>query len=132
MILVDGNGTPLSLFTLAANHAEVDCIDGLIEGRLLQETPQRLLYDKAADADWLRRSLEYWKIELVCPHRRNRKKEPIQDGRKIRRYKRRYQVERTISWLFNYRRLVCRYEWCPELFEGFATLACLFTILKRF
>ncbi len=94
--------------------------------------PERLLYDKAADADWLRASLEARGIELICPHRENRTKPPLQDGRSLRRYRRRWVIERTISWLHNCRRLITRWEWYPELFEGFVHLACLYTILKGF
>ena len=50
------------------------------------------------------------KIELICPHRRNRKKPKLQDGRKLRRYRRRWKVERTFAWLDNFRRLVVRWD----------------------
>ena len=131
MLMIDGNGTPLSAFTLSASCAEVNTIETLVENRVTKKQPERLLYDKAADADWIRTNLDARGIELVCPHRRGRKN-PIQDGRALRRYRRRYKVERTISWLFNLRRLVVRYEYHDYLFEGFVQLACLFTILKWF
>ncbi|GIX04975.1 MAG: hypothetical protein KatS3mg114_0844 [Planctomycetaceae bacterium] len=50
--------------------------------------PERLLYDKAADADWLRESLQTRGIELICPHRANRTRPATQDGRPLRRYQR--------------------------------------------
>lgn len=129
--MVDREGIPLSLFTLSANEAEVNAVETLVDVRMSDKTPERLMYDKAADADWLRENLEARNVELICPHRRGRKKPATQDGRPMRRYKRRNRVERTISWLFNFRRLVARYEWYPELFEGFAFLGCLFTVMKR-
>ena len=132
MLLIDGNGKPLSVFTLAANHAEVNTVETLVDVRLSKKKPTRLLYDKAADADWLRESLAGRGIELICPHRRGRKKPTTQDGRALRRYARRYKVERTISWLFNFRRTVVRYEYYDFLFEGFVQLACLFTLLNGF
>lgn len=131
MLMVDCEGLPLSLFTLSANEAEVNAVETLVDVRMSDKTPERLMYDKAADADWLRENLEARNVELICPHRRGRKKPATQDGRPMRRYKRRNRVERTISWLFNFRRLVVRYEWYPELFEGFAFLGCLFTVMKR-
>jgi transposase len=131
MLMVDREGIPLSLFTLSANEAEVNAVETLVDVRMSDKTPERLMYDKAADADWLRENLEARNVELICPHRRGRKKPATQDGRPMRRYKRRNRVERTISWLFNFRRLVVRYEWYPELFEGFAFLGCLFTVMKR-
>jgi hypothetical protein len=39
---------------------------------------------------------------------------------------RRYKVERSISWLQTCRRLTTRWEYYPDLFEGFVHLACLF------
>lgn len=132
MLMIDGNGIPLSAFTLSANQAEVNALETLVDTRVMKKKPKRILYDKAADADWLRDGLNARGIELICPHRRGRKKPPTQDGRPLRRYKRRYKVERTISWLFNLRRLVVRYEYHDYLFEGFVQLGCLFILLKRF
>ena len=132
MLMIDGNGKPLSVFTLAANFAEVSSIETLVDTRLSKKAPKRLLYDKAADADWLRENLAGRGIELICPHRRGRRKPTTQDGRALRRYARRYKVERTISWLFNFRRTVVRYEYHDYLFEGFVQLACLFTLLNGF
>jgi hypothetical protein len=53
--------------------------------------------------------------EVIAPYRRNWKKAKIQDGRKLRRYKRRWKVERLFAWLGNFRRLVVRYERRREL-----------------
>lgn len=132
MLMIDGEGIPLSAFITSANHAEVNTIETLVENRVLEKKPKRLLYDRAADADWLRTSLATREIELICPHRRGRQKAATQDGRALRRYVRRFKVERTISWLLNLRRLVVRYEYYDHLFEGFLQLGCLFTIIKRF
>ena len=131
MLMIDGNGTPLSAFTLSAICAEVNAIETLVDNCVTESVPERLLYDKAADADWNREHLAGRGIELVCPHRRGRKN-VIQDGRALRRYRRRYKVERTISWLFNLRRLVVRYGFHDYLFQGFVQLGCLFTILNWF
>jgi transposase len=132
MILTDGEGTPLSVTLAGANRAEVTRIESLIEHRVTRRKPKRLLYDPAADSDPLRNRLKLQNVELICPHRKNRTRPPTQDGRSFRRYKRRYRVERTISWLKNFRRIVTRYEYYPHLFHGFAQLACLFTILRGF
>ena len=124
MLLVDGNGTPLSAFTTSANHAEVNTLETLVDVRVTKRKPKRMLYDRAVDADWIREQMDARGIELICPHRRGRKKPPLQDGRALRRYKRRYKVERTIAWLFNFRRLTVRYEYYDDLFEGFLHLGC--------
>ena len=132
MLLVDGGGTPLAVTTASASPAEVKLIEPLIESRVNRRRPRRLIYDKAADSDPLRGRLAARRIDLVCPHRRNRTRPPTQDGRRLRRYKRRWTVERTISWLFNNRRLVVRYERHAHLFRGLLQLGCLFTMLQAF
>jgi transposase len=133
MLMVDGEGTPLSAFTTAANISEVHAIETLVDERACDKAPQRLLYDKAADADWLREALEVRGIALICPHRQSRTKPSTQGGRALRRlYPRRHKVERTTSWLHHFRRLNTRWEYYPELFESFAQLACMYTMLKRF
>ena len=55
-----------------------------------------------------------------------------QDGRKLRRYKRRWKIERLFAWLGNLRRLVVRYERRADNFLGFAHLGCLVILLGRF
>lgn len=89
-------------------------------------------HDKAADAEWLREGLDARGIELICPHRENRTKPPTHDGHSLRRDRHRWIVERTIGWLHHCRRIITRWEWYPELFEGFVHLVCLSTILKGF
>lgn len=133
MVLVESRrGTPLSLDVASANRAEVNLIEPLLERRALERKPKRLLYDRAADSDPLRERLATQQIELVCHHRRGRRKPPTQDGRAARRLKRRYRVERSISWLLGNRRLVVRYEHHDHLFLGFATLACVIQLLDKF
>ncbi len=67
---------------------------------------------------------------MIAPHRKGRKKEPTQDGRKLRRYKRRWKVERLFAWLGNFRRLVGRYERHAENYLGFVRLACMVILLR--
>jgi transposase len=132
LTLVDGHGTPLGAIIASASPAEVRLIPWLLQARVLPQRPRRVIYDRAADSDELRRTLRRRRIELISPHRRNRTRRPLQDGRPLRRYRRRWKVERSIAWLKNYRRVVVRYEHYEELFRGFVHLACLYTIIKRF
>ena len=132
MVLTDGHGLPLGIDTASASPHEVTLIEPLLAKRVLQRKPQRLIYDAAADSDPLRERLARRDIELICPHRKNRTKSPTQDGRAFRRYRRRWKVERSISWLQNFRRLVTRYEYHADLFHGFTELACLIVVLARF
>jgi transposase len=132
MLLTDGNGLPLSAEVHSASPAEVTLIEDLIDHRKVEGTPEHLLYDRAADSDPLRKRLKKRGIDLVCPHRRGRKKPPTQDGRKLRRYKRRYRIERTNSWLQNFKRLICRMEHDVHHYVGLVQLACVMIVMRRF
>jgi transposase len=132
MVLTDGKGLPLAADTASASPHEVTLIEPLLEKRVIRRKPRRLIYDAAADSDPLRKRLRRRRIDLVCPHRKNRVKPATQDGRKLRRYRRRWKVERSISWLQNYRRVVTRYEHHAHIFHGFVQLACLMVVLGRF
>ena len=129
MLLVDAHGTPLAADVASASPAEVKLIETLLDRSIVRQ-PSRLVYDKAADIDPLRERLAHRQIELVCPHRTGRKRPNTQDARKLGAYRRLWIVERSISWLFSFRRLVVRSERLSSLFLGFVHLACVYTILK--
>lgn len=71
-----------------------------------------------ADSDPLRQRLAERGVDLVCPHRKGRKRKATQDGRKLQRYRRRWKIERTIAWLHDFRRTVTRYEVDAHLYHG--------------
>ena len=140
MLVVDGQGIPLGSHLASASPAEVKLAEAALEsirvprkgrGRPRQR-PQRLIADRGYDSDPLRKRLKALKIELIAPHRRNRKKAKTQDGRKLRRYRKRWKVERTFAWLGNFRRLVVRYERHILMYRAFFHLACLMIVLNRF
>ena len=140
MVVVDGQGVPLGKHLDSASPNEVTLIEKTLDAVAVprngpgrpKKNPQRLIYDKAADSDALRDRLGKRGIELICPHRANRKKPKRQDGRKLRRYKRRWKVERTFAWLGNFRRLVVRYERSITMYSAFFHLACLIIALRQF
>jgi len=69
-------------------------------------------------------------VDMIAPHKCNRRHK-TQDGRKLRRYRRRWKVERLFAWLLRFRRLVTRYESKAENFLGFLHLGCLVIYLRR-
>lgn len=104
MVVADGQGVPLGNYLDSATPHEVTLIEPLLEkiavprssvGRP-RKNPTRLIYDRGADSDPLRERLKKRGIDLICPHRENRRKPRLQDGRKLRRYKRRWKVERLL------------------------------------
>ncbi len=82
-----------------------------------RQKPQRVIADRGYDSDGLRKQLRGRGIELIVPHRKSRRKPPMQDRRVLRRYKRRWIIERTIAWLGNYRRLTVRYNRSPTIYR---------------
>lgn len=97
----------------------------------MSELPARLIGDRAYDADPLDEALLELGIEMIAPHRRNRKRPKTQDGRPLRRYKRRWKVERLFAWLGTFRRLVVRYERHALNYLGFVHLGCILILLRQ-
>lgn len=93
-----------------------------------------MIGDKAYDSDKLDERLRRERgIEMIAPHRMNRRRRaPTQDGRPLRRYARRWKVERLFAWLHNYRRVVVRWDYYPEHYLGFVQLACALILLRHF
>jgi transposase len=69
---------------------------------------------------------------MISPHKSNRTKRKTQDGRRLRRYERRWIVERFFAWIQWQRRLLVRWEYYSINFLGFVQLAALCILLKRF
>lgn len=130
MAIADRAGLPLAIHVTSASPHEVTLVGAALEARFTAERPQRLIGDKAYDSDPLDAQLADEGIELIAPHRRNRRKPNTQDGRPLRRYKRRWKVERLMAWLQNYRRVVVRYEYHARNFLGFVQLACIRILLR--
>jgi len=97
-----------------------------------EELPERLIGDKAYDSDPLDKKLAENGVELIAPHRNNRKKPKSQDGRVLRRYHRRWKVERLFAWLQNFRRILVRFDHFVENYIGFIHLGCLVILLRNY
>ena len=132
MAVADGAGIPVAVYATSASPHEVKLVGETLECRLIEQVPEKMIGDKAYDSDPLDEQLAEIGIELIAPHKRNRKKAKTQDGRKLRRYKRRWKVERLFAWMHNYRRVVVRYEYHLDNFLGFVHLACILILLKSY
>jgi transposase len=116
----------------SASPHEVTLVDETLDAAWTERLPDRLVGDKAYDSDALdSRLLEERGVELISPHRSNRRS-VTQDGRSLRRYRRRWKVERLFAWLHNFRRLVVRYEYHAANFLGMLQLGCVLILLRRF
>ena len=98
MAIADRSGLPLSVSVHAANHHETKLAQLSLDLCLCGE-PANLIGDKAYDSDPLDAELRERGVEMIAPHRRNRTRPKTQDGRRLRRYKRRWIVERFFAWL---------------------------------
>jgi transposase len=140
MVLADGAGTPLGVCVEKATPSAVKLWEPTLESLRLTRrrgarrrptTPQRLIADRGYDSNAVRALLVKRAIDPILPKRRNNWVATPQDGRKLRRYKRRWIIERTNSWLQNFRRLVVRYEHSVKNFEALVHMACALMVLKR-
>ena len=130
MAVADRSGLPVAIDVVGAGPHEVTLVETTLDGCFVEEQPERLIDDKAYDSDELAANLADRNIELIAPHRA-RRRVPRQDGRALRRYRRRWRVERLFAWLQNFRRLVVRYEHDVLNFLGFVHLGCIVILLRR-
>ena len=130
--IATGHSVPLAVSVQAASPHESQLVEEALGNSFLDELPARLIGDKAYDSDPLDRQMEEeYGIEMIAPHRRDRV-HPTQDGRPLRRYRRRWTVERFFAWLQWFRRLVTRYEYYIETFLGMVRLGCMKIMLRYF
>ena len=132
MAVADGSGLPLAVHTEKASPHEVRLVEHTVCERLTDERPEKMIGDKAYDSDALDKQLKKLDIELIAPHKANRTKAKTQDGRKLRRYKRRWKIERLFAWLQNFRRIVVRYEYHADNYLGFVLLGCMVILLRNY
>jgi transposase len=132
MALADSSDLPLAVHAASASPHEVTLVGETLASSFVGEQPERLIGDRAYDSDPLDAALGAQGVEMIAPHRKGRKKRRTQDGRKLRRYKRRWKVERLFAWLGNFRRLVVRYEWRVENYLGFVRWGCVMILLRQF
>jgi transposase len=129
VVVADGEGLPVGLHVCSASPHEATLAEATLAAT--QGRPERLIGDRAYDSDPLRERLAHLGIELITPHRRGRTKPPTQDGRPLRRYRRRWKVERLFAWLNNYRRLVVRWDHDPNIYRAFLLVAFIMILAKQ-
>ena len=130
MAVADRHGLPVAVHVESATPHEVKLALPTLVRMVVPEAPQNLVGDNAYDSDQLDGELNTFGIELISPHRSNRKNK-TQDLRRLRRYRRRWKIERLFAWLQNFRRLVVRYERYAENFLGMLHLGCCVILLRH-
>jgi transposase len=131
MAICDRHGLPLAVHVASASPYEPHLVPATLDARFLRELPTRLIGDRGYDSDGLDATLrDRYQIEMIAPNRSHRRIR-TQDGRALRRYRRRWKIERLFAWLHNSRRLVTRWEYHVENFLGLLQLACAQILLRH-
>jgi len=139
-VLTKANGGQASAFNCGIPECrgeliaflETQLVETTLEQRFTKAKPARMIGDRAYDSDPLDRRLrEKHGIHLISPHHSNRSRKATQDGRELRRYCRRWKIERLFAWLHNFRRLVTRWEHHEVNFLAMLQLGCLIILLRN-
>lgn len=132
MVIADAAGLPLAVHTTSASPHEVTLVEATLDETLTLGRPRRLIGDRAYDSDPLDHRLAAKGIELIAPHKRNRIKPATQDARALRRYRRRWKIERLFAWLNKYKRVLTRWDRFIGHFNAFVHLACSMILMRRY
>ena len=133
MAIADSKGLPLAVTIADGSRHDIVLTDNTLDAAFVDHLPPRLVADKAWDSGTLQdRLLNERGIELIAPKRGGRRlSQRRQDGRSLRRYKRRWKIENLFAWLKRYRRLAVRWDRKAENFLGFLQLGCLIILMRR-
>ena len=137
MLVVDGQGTPIGFHLDSAQCAEVRLAQTTLatirvprrRGRP-KTRPKELVADKGYDSRALREWLWCRGIRPCIPRRRSKRPHA---GRPVdlAGYRERWRVERTFSWLGNYRRLLIRWERHISVYHGFFSFVIMLVCIDR-
>ena len=130
MAITDCHGLPIAVRVTSASPNECTLVEDTLRHRHVSALPECMIGDKAYDSDALDQRLQREQgVQLIAPNRRKRRR--TQDGRPLRRYLRRWKVERLFAWLKNYRRLSSRWERYANNFLGMVQLGCVLILLRH-
>lgn len=132
MALADSAGLPLAVSIADGSRHDVTLVDQTLDETVTEHLPHQLIGDKAFDSYELAERLrEQRYVELIAPNNpRHRRRK--QDHRALRRYKRRWHVERLFAWLKRFRRIALRWDRKATNFLGFVQLGCAIILLRQF
>jgi transposase len=139
MVVVDGRGVPVGAQLASAQISEHRLAESTLQqvkvprsGRGRPRSRLRcVIADRGYDSDPLRERLKRRGTELIAPYRSNNRHRRFEDKRKLRRYRKRWKIERTNAWLQNFRRIQVHYDRLLTVFQGFFHFACLLITLRH-
>lgn len=133
MAIADSAGLPLAVCIGDGSKHDLALVEDVLDATFQTKVPTKLIGDKGFDSAPLSERLIRHGIELIAPKRTgkcpSRRK---QDGRPLRRYRRRWKVERLFAWLKRFRRIALRWDYKAENFLGFLHLGCLVLLVRQF
>lgn len=139
MVVVDGQGIPLGIHVTSASPGEVTLLEATLKTVRVPQPPRRrvkrlstLIADRAYDSDPARERLAARGITLIVPYRPNCVHRRYEDHRRLRRYRHRWIVERTIAWFGSFRRLLIRHERLTSMYCSLLYFAAALIALRRF
>ena len=131
-VITDASGLPLGLEVAAADISEQKLLIPALDDVPVEVPPGTpVIADKGHDSDALRDEIEQAGCTPVIPHRKNRVKPSRNDGRRLRRYRHRWRIERTNAWLHCYRALAMRWSHYAFMYVGLAYLSFIHMALQR-
>jgi transposase len=105
MAVADRHGLPIAVWTASGQRHETQLVHRTLAARFVEAFPEKLIGDRAYDSDELDADLSDYGVEMIAPHN-PRRKTKTQDGHPLRRYRRRWHVERLFAWMLRFRWLV--------------------------
>lgn len=132
MAITTKRSRPLALPVFSATPFEVTLVEQTIKERFSRARIGKLVGDRAYDSDPLDGKLKAKAVELIAPHKRNRRRKKTQDGRKRKVYKKRWTIECFFAWPQNFRRWLVRWERNLKNFQAFIYLAAIILLLRYF
>lgn len=139
VLAVEKHGTPLGVYVCSAKPSEHHVAAPVLaeikvprvgRGRP-RSKPRRVIADKGYDSDPLRQRMRRRGIDWIAPYRCNSVLRRYEDRRKLRRYRKRWKIERSIAWIQNFRRVYVRYDRILAVYLGFVYCACLLIALRH-
>lgn len=138
-LVVDRNGTPLAMLLakgpaseirLAPNVLDLVCVPGR-RGRPRKRF-RKIIGDRAYDGKAFRKEIRRRGAIPCIPKRAKPGRKPRLKHSGPRGYRRRFVVERTISWINKFRRVAVRYDHSVEAYEAFLTFVMIRLVLRKF
>jgi len=131
MAIVNEDSKPLAAIVASASPHELKLLEQTLGDLPCIKNPEILVGDRAYDSDYHDVILQKQNINLVAPHRKNRRRKETQNQKEIdEHYRERWRVERFFAWIKSARRLLVRFEKRSFVFQSFLDLYATLVIVK--